>query len=60
MKCDYLEKRERDNQDRMKNSMLVTVGDIVVQLVFADKKNGEVPEIVGNILRGAYLQHQSV
>ena len=58
MKCDYLEKQV--NQNSMKNHMLVTVGDIVVQLVFADKKNGEVPEIVGNILRGAYLQSQSV
>lgn len=58
MKCDYLEKQV--NQNSMKNSMMVTVGDIVVQLVFADKRNSEVSEIVGNILRGAYLQHQSV
>ncbi len=58
MKCDYLEKQV--NQNSMRNSMLVTVGDIVVQLVFADKKNGEVPEIVGNILRGAYLQRHGV
>lgn len=58
MKYDAWEKQ--NNQNGMKNSMLVTVGDIVVRLVFADKKNGEVPEIVGNILKGAYLQQQSV
>lgn len=58
MKHDALE--EQNDQNSMKNSMLVTVGDIVVRLVFADKKNGEVPEIVGNILKGAYLQHRSV
>ena len=58
MKYDAWEKQ--NGQNSMKNSMLVTVGDIVVRLVFADKKNGEVPEIVGNILKGAYLQQQSV
>ena len=51
---------EKNDQNSMKNSMLVTVGDIVVRLVFADKKNGEVPEIVGTILKGAYLQHHCV
>ena len=58
MKYDAWEKQ--NDQNSMKNSILVTVGDIVVQLVFADKKNGEVPEIVGKILKGAYLQHQCV
>lgn len=53
-------KYKQDDQNSMKNSILVTVGDIVVRLVFADKKNGEIPEIVGNILKGAYLQHQCV
>ena len=43
----------------MKSSMLVTIGDIVVQLVFAEDKNSEVPKIVGSILKGAYLQRQS-
>ena len=54
MKYDAWEKQ--NNQ----NGMLVTVGDIVVRLVFAEEKNSEVPEVVGNILKGAYLQRQSV
>lgn len=58
MTYDYLEKW--DGQENVKNSMLVTVCGVAVRLVFADKKNGEVPEIVGNILKGAYLQRQSV
>lgn len=57
MKCNDVEKQK--DQSGMKNSMLVTIGDIVVQLVFAEDKNGEVPKIVGNILKGAYLQRQN-
>ena len=38
----------------------VIVGSMVIRLVFADKENLEVPEIVGNILKGVYLQRQCV
>ncbi len=33
---------------------------ISVRLIFAGENNCEVPEIVGDILKGAYLQRQSV
>ncbi len=58
MRYDDIEKR--DEHDSEKNGTLVTICGMAVRLVFADKKNGEVPEIVGNILKGAYLQRQSV
>ncbi len=58
MKYDYLEKT--DEQENVKNGILESVCGISVQLVFADKTNSEVPEIVGSILKGAYLQRQSV
>lgn len=58
MKYEYLEKV--DIQGKRDSGVLETVCGMVVQLVFADKKNSEVPEIVGSILKGSYLQHQSV
>lgn len=58
MTYDYLQKRDR--QEAVKKTALVTVCGMAVRLVFAEKKNGEVPQIVGNILKGAYLQRQSV
>lgn len=58
MTYDYLEKW--NERETVKNSMLVTACGMAVRLVFADKKNGEVPEIVGNILKGAYLQYQGI
>lgn len=56
----YDRSESRKDQGTEKNSTLVTVCGMVVRLIFADKKNGEVPEIVGNILKDAYLQRQSV
>ena len=50
----------RNNQTAEKNSTLVTVCGTAVRLIFANKMNDEVPEIVGKILKGAYLQRQSV
>lgn len=58
MKYDYQEKQH--DQCSRKNSTLITFEGIAVQLVFAEKQNSEVPKIVGSILKGAYLQHQSV
>ncbi len=58
MRCDNLEKWNEHESE--KNSIQVTICGMAVRLTFADKKNGEVPEIVGNILKGAYLQRQSV
>ncbi len=58
MKYDYLDKTSK--QEKENNCFWETVCGIAVQLVFADKKNNEIPEIVGNILKGAYLQRQSV
>lgn len=49
-----------DERESEKNSILVTICGVAVRLVFADKMNCEVPEIVGNILKGAYLQRQSM
>lgn len=43
-----------------KNVEIVTVCGMAVRLVFAEKKNGEVPKLVGNILKGVYLQRQGV
>lgn len=39
---------------------MVTICGTSVQLVFAAESNGKIPEIVGQILKGAYLQRQSV
>jgi len=50
----------RNDQVAEKNSTLVTVCGTAVRLIFANKMNDEVPEIVGKILKGAYLQRQSV
>lgn len=58
MRCDNPEKRDEHESER--NGILVTICGMAVRLVFAEKKNGEIPEIVGNILKGAYLQRQSV
>lgn len=58
MTYDYMEKGDR--QETVKKTALVSVCGMAVRLVFAEKKNGEVPKIVGNILKGAYLQRQSV
>lgn len=58
MKYDHLESQK--NQGTEKSSTLVTVCGTAVRLIFANKMNNEVPEIVGKILRGAYLQRQSV
>lgn len=48
------------DQGTEKNSTLVTVCGTAVRLIFANKMNDEVPEIVGKILKGAYLQRQSM
>ena len=50
----------RNSQGAEKNGTLVTVCGTAVRLIFANKVNDEVPEIVGKILKGAYLQRQSV
>ncbi len=54
---DYLEKA--NEQEKANHSVLETVCGIAVQLVFADKGNSEIPEIVGSILKGAYRPRQS-
>lgn len=36
----------------------VTIGDITVTLIFAAEKNGEIPCIVRDILKGSYLQQK--
>lgn len=41
------------------NALTETTFGVSVQLVFAAESNGEVPEIVGSILKSAYLQRQS-
>lgn len=41
-------------------AFVATVCDISVQLVFASQKSGDIPQIVGEILKSAYLQHQGV
>lgn len=56
----YDHSESRNDQGTEKNSTLVTVCGTAVRLVFANKMNDEVPEIVGKILKGAYLQRQSV
>ena len=56
----YDHSESRNDQGAEKNSTLVTVCGTAVRLVFANKMNDEVPEIVGKILKGAYLQRQSV
>ena len=56
----YDHSESRNDQETEKNSTLVTVCGTAVRLVFANKMNNEVPEIVGKILKGAYLQRQSV
>lgn len=49
-----------NDQGTEKNGTLVMVCGTAVRLIFANKMNDEVPEIVGKILKGAYLQRQSV
>lgn len=58
MKCKYL----MGQGDSMppKGGLPVTVGNMVVHLIFADKANDEVPEIVGNILKSTYLHRQAI
>lgn len=56
----YDHSKSRNDQGTEKNGTLVTVCGTAVRLIFANKVNDEVPEIVGKILKGAYLQRQSV
>lgn len=58
MKCEYMKKQFRHTA--VESGTPVIVGSMVIRLVFADKENLEVPEIVGNILKGVYLQRQCV
>lgn len=58
MMSDTLE--NRNSQETDKSSTLVTVCGTAVRLIFANKMNDEVPEIVGKILKGAYLQRQNM
>jgi len=51
-----------DNFDKNYRQERITVENVCgisVRLVFAGENNREVPEIVGDILKGAYLQRQS-
>ncbi len=49
-----------DKREKGMVKTLETVCGIAVQLVFSDQQNREIPEIVGNILKGAYLQRQGI
>lgn len=42
------------------NISVETVCGSTVRLVFAAETDRKIPEIVGQILKGAYLQHQRV
>jgi len=55
---EYLEKK--GNPETEKKTALVTVCGMAVRLVFAEKKNGEVPQTIGSILKGTYFQRLSV
>lgn len=58
MKYDYIENLR--NLNCVKHGMPVTVGDVVVQVVFAGKENTEAPEIVGKILKDVCLHRKSL
>lgn len=52
--------KELTGKGKVNSTSAVTICGTPVQLVFAAETNGKIPEIVAQILKGAYLQRQSV
>jgi len=56
----YSQSKECAEKKKANSSSEVTVCGIPVQLVFAAEANGTISDIVGQILKSAYLQRQSI
>lgn len=56
----YSQSKEPTRRKKANTPSMVTIYGTPVRLVFAAESNGKIPEIVGQILKGAYLQRQSV
>lgn len=56
----YSQSTESNGKKKTGTPSVVNICGIPVQLVFAVETNGKIPEIVAQILKGAYLQRQSV
>ena len=56
----YSPSKEPTGRRKANSPSVVTICGTSVQLVFAAESNVKIPEIVGQILKGAYLQRQSV
>ena len=56
----YSQSKESTGRKKANTPLMVTICGTSVQLVFTAESNGKIPEIVGQILKGAYLQRQSV
>lgn len=56
----YSQSKECVEKEKANSGSEVTACGIPVQLVFAAETNGAIPDIVGQILKGAYLQRQSI
>jgi hypothetical protein len=48
------------DRKKVADTTVETVCGITVQLVFAPEQNREIPSVIGNILKGVYLQQTSM